>query len=46
MQKSTVQPIRSIKQIDSIKKILWAQSLRDWLLFTLNKFWAEGFRFT
>ena len=36
MQKSTVQPIRSIKQIDSIKKILWVQSLRDWLLFTLG----------
>lgn len=36
MQKSAVQPIRDIKQIDSIKKILWAQSLRDWLLFTLG----------
>jgi hypothetical protein len=36
LQKNTVQPIRDIKQIDSMKKILWAQNLRDWLLFTLG----------
>jgi integrase len=36
LRENTVQPIRDIKNIDSIKKILWAQSLRDWLLFSLG----------
>lgn len=36
MQKNTVQPIREYRKIESVKKILWSQNIRDWLLFTLG----------
>jgi integrase len=36
MQQNTVQPIRDVKKIDSIKRILWTQNLRDWLLFSIG----------
>ena len=32
----TVEPIRDKKKLETMKKVLKAQSLRDWLLFVLG----------
>ncbi len=33
---NTVEPIRDIRQIDALKKLLRGQNIRDWLLFVLG----------